>query len=74
MNVLVCLFQATILEGKYWKRRAEAVTAEYKKWRMYYRNRALGWGNKDVPDVVSITELYITNLILILNILYFTFP
>ena len=31
--------QAVVLEGKYWKRRLECVTAEYKKWRVYYKDR-----------------------------------
>jgi len=30
-----------VLEGKYWKRRLESVTAEYKKWRRFYMERAL---------------------------------
>lgn len=28
-----------VLEGKYWKRRLESVTAEYKKCRMYYKEK-----------------------------------
>lgn len=31
-------FQAVVLEGKYWKRKFNAVTAEYKKWRLFYRS------------------------------------
>ncbi|KAG8036071.1 hypothetical protein G9C98_004650 [Cotesia typhae] len=58
-NTLVCQFaspldvdthnkpEAVVLEGKYWKRKLAAVTAEYKKWRMFYRNKILGWTNKD---------------------------
>ncbi|XP_063888209.1 MLX-interacting protein-like isoform X2 [Scylla paramamosain] len=34
--------EAIVLEGKYWKRQMEAVTAEYKKWRIYYRNKICG--------------------------------
>lgn len=30
------------MEGKYWKRKLQAVTAEYKKWRMFSRNKLLG--------------------------------
>ncbi|XP_014245139.1 MLX-interacting protein isoform X2 [Cimex lectularius] len=53
-NTLVCQFaspldvdthnkpEAIVLEGKYWKRKLNAVTAEYKKWRMYSRNQILG--------------------------------
>lgn len=33
--------EAVILEGKYWKRRLTTVTAEYKKWRMYYKEKGL---------------------------------
>lgn len=40
-----------VLEGKYWKRKLAAVTAEYKKWRMYRRNRILGCV-KDGSDMV----------------------
>jgi len=36
----VCV-KAVVLEGKYWKRRLESVTAEYKKWRRFYMERAL---------------------------------
>lgn len=53
-NTLICQFaspldegthnkpEAVVLEGKYWKRKLAAVTAEYKKWRMFYRNRNCG--------------------------------
>lgn len=62
-NTLICQFasplevdthnkpEAVVLEGKYWKRKLEAVTAEYKKWRMFYRNQALGH-SKDITDFV----------------------
>lgn len=30
---------AVVLEGKYWKRKPEAVSAEYKKWRTYSKQR-----------------------------------
>ncbi|XP_012255108.2 MLX-interacting protein isoform X1 [Athalia rosae] len=62
-NTLVCQFaspldvdthnkpEAVVLEGKYWKRKLAAVTAEYKKWRMFYRNKILGWTNKDGSDM-----------------------
>ncbi|CAH2990758.1 unnamed protein product [Chilo suppressalis] len=43
----------TILEGKYWKRRAEAVIAEYKKWRMFHIMRLLGKGDTAVQDNIS---------------------
>uniref|UniRef100_A0A2H1WJ47 SFRICE_002418 n=1 Tax=Spodoptera frugiperda TaxID=7108 RepID=A0A2H1WJ47_SPOFR len=64
-NTLVCQFaspldvdthvkpEATILEGKYWKRRAEAVIAEYKKWRKFHIMRLLGKGDTSVQDTIS---------------------
>ncbi|XP_075969496.1 MLX interacting protein mondo isoform X2 [Anticarsia gemmatalis] len=64
-NTLVCQFaspldvdthvkpEATILEGKYWKRRAEAVIAEYKKWRKFHIMRLLGKGDTSVQDAIS---------------------
>ncbi|VVD03565.1 unnamed protein product, partial [Leptidea sinapis] len=59
-NTLVCQFASpldvdthtTILEGKYWKRRAEAVIAEYKKWRMFHIMRLLGKGDTSVQDTM----------------------
>lgn len=47
------MLQTTILEGKYWKRRAEAVIAEYKKWRMFHIMRLLGKGDTSVQDSVN---------------------
>ncbi|KAL3094507.1 hypothetical protein niasHT_026273 [Heterodera trifolii] len=32
--------EGSLLEGMYWKRRMEAVCAQYKRWRTYNRNRA----------------------------------
>ncbi|XP_059054369.1 carbohydrate-responsive element-binding protein isoform X2 [Achroia grisella] len=64
-NTLVCQFaspldvdthvkpETTILEGKYWKRRAEAVIAEYKKWRMFHIMRLFGKGDSTVHDSIS---------------------
>lgn len=52
MNDSEIKFQTTILEGKYWKRRAEAVKAEYKKWRMFHIMRLLGKGDTSVQDTV----------------------
>ncbi|CAG9860175.1 unnamed protein product [Phyllotreta striolata] len=60
-NTLICQFaspldvdthnkpEAVVLEGKYWKRKLAAVTAEYKRWRMFYRNNLLGH-NRDCAD------------------------
>ena len=31
--------QAVVLEGKYWRRRIEAVAEEYHKWRLWHRMR-----------------------------------
>ncbi|XP_065214313.1 protein WBSCR14 homolog isoform X2 [Planococcus citri] len=33
--------EAVVLEGKYWKRKLSAVTAEYKRWRMSYQKSPL---------------------------------
>lgn len=43
--------QAILLEGKYWKRKCNVIKAEYKKWRRFYVNRALGATN--IVDTVS---------------------
>ncbi|XP_034241723.1 MLX-interacting protein [Thrips palmi] len=48
--------EAVVLEGKYWKRKLAAVTAEYKKWRMYRRNRILGCV-KDGPDMFGDVDM-----------------
>ncbi|GBP81157.1 Carbohydrate-responsive element-binding protein [Eumeta japonica] len=65
-NTLICQFaspldvdthvkpETTILEGKYWKRRAEAVKAEYKKWRMFYITKILDKGDTSIRDTASI--------------------
>lgn len=37
--------QAILLEGKYWKRKCNVIKAEYKKWRRFYVNKALGANN-----------------------------
>ncbi|BFZ18664.1 hypothetical protein BsWGS_21703 [Bradybaena similaris] len=34
--------EAVVLEGKYWKRQLDTVTAEYKKWRRYFKDRIRG--------------------------------
>lgn len=31
--------QSVVLEGQYWKRRVEAVAREYRKWRIYHRDK-----------------------------------
>ncbi|XP_064620049.1 carbohydrate-responsive element-binding protein-like isoform X2 [Lineus longissimus] len=31
--------EAIVMEGKYWKRRLQTVTAEYQKWRGYFKNQ-----------------------------------
>lgn len=45
--------EAVVLEGKYWKRKLAAVTAEYKKWRMFYRNKNMGWSPRDGSDMIT---------------------
>ncbi|CAG9838208.1 unnamed protein product [Diabrotica balteata] len=49
--------EAVVLEGKYWKRKLAAVTAEYKRWRMFYRNNILGHVTKDVTDALLDIDL-----------------
>ncbi len=44
--------QAVVLEGKYWKRRLATVTAEYKKWRIFFKNQMMGRASKDLNDIV----------------------
>ncbi|KAF2359852.1 hypothetical protein FHG87_009384 [Trinorchestia longiramus] len=46
--------QAIVMEGKYWKRHLDTVTAEYKKWRIYYKNKLNGC---DTPPHLSTDEL-----------------
>nr|XP_022912047.1 MLX-interacting protein-like isoform X1 [Onthophagus taurus] len=67
-NTLICQFaspldvdthnkpEAIVLEGKYWKRKLAAVTAEYKKWRMFYKTQSLGH-QKDANDLLLELEL-----------------
>ncbi|CAG7635462.1 unnamed protein product, partial [Allacma fusca] len=44
--------EAVVMEGKYWKRKLSTVAAEYKKWRLFYRNKIMGWTLKDpTPDL-----------------------
>ncbi|XP_053695890.1 homeotic protein female sterile [Sabethes cyaneus] len=43
--------QAILLEGKYWKRKCNVIKAEYKKWRRFYVNKALGATN--ITDTTS---------------------
>ncbi|KAK5646464.1 hypothetical protein RI129_004928 [Pyrocoelia pectoralis] len=45
--------EAIVLEGKYWKRKLAAVTAEYKKWRMFHRTHVLGHALKESMDTLS---------------------
>ncbi|CAG9769010.1 unnamed protein product [Ceutorhynchus assimilis] len=64
-NTLICQFaspldvdthnkpEAIVLEGKYWKRKLAAVTAEYKKWRMFYRNHLCGHVPKEDMDMLN---------------------
>ncbi|XP_045471854.1 MLX-interacting protein isoform X2 [Harmonia axyridis] len=43
--------EAIVLEGKYWKRKLHAVTAEYKKWRMFHRHHSSSH-QKDSQDTI----------------------
>ncbi|KAG5874456.1 hypothetical protein JTB14_035181 [Gonioctena quinquepunctata] len=52
--------EAVVLEGKYWKRKLAAVTAEYKRWRMFYRNNQMGHiAVKDSSDVLQEMDLLV---------------
>lgn len=44
--------QAVVLEGKYWKRRLATVTAEYKKWRIFFKNQMIERSSKDIGGLV----------------------
>ncbi|EFX75286.1 hypothetical protein DAPPUDRAFT_56271 [Daphnia pulex] len=48
--------EAVVLEGKYWKRRLATVTAEYKKWRIFFKNQMMGRASKDLNDIVSLIQ------------------
>lgn len=55
--------QAVVLEGKYWKRKFDAVASEYRKWR-YYTEKKVSvpvecWYAKSVPDFLSFVTIYI---------------
>ncbi|CAD5120904.1 DgyrCDS9457 [Dimorphilus gyrociliatus] len=47
--------EAVVLEGKYWKRKLENVTAEYKKWRSYSMHQ-LKFKNNDLLDIFAHTR------------------
>ena len=55
--------QAVPIEGKYWKRRSEAVATEYKKWRLYYKQkrmfnqRRVQQNTAEVPTIVDLVSL-----------------
>ena len=49
-----CTEGGTLLEGKYWKRRMDNITSEYKKWRKFYKNR---YGDSGEDDVDRAMEL-----------------
>ena len=48
-----------IMEGKYWKRKMNMILAEYKKWRIFYKNQH-NWGPSDsvkhFPDLNTSVE------------------
>ncbi|XP_065344094.1 MLX-interacting protein isoform X3 [Cloeon dipterum] len=69
-NTFVCQFaspldhdmhnkpEAVVLEGKYWKRKLATVTAEYKKWRMFYKNKIMGWTPKDGDHLLGDIDMF----------------
>jgi hypothetical protein len=42
-----------VLEGKYWKRKLHAVTAEYKKWRQFFHVQ-----RQDSDEVMNFFKRY----------------
>lgn len=38
-NRVLTPLQAVVLEGKYWKRKVDAVATEYRKWRFYMERK-----------------------------------
>ena len=44
-------FQVIILEGKYWKRSTKVVITEYRKWRVFYKERMKHWVSDGVDNV-----------------------
>ncbi|XP_041348704.1 carbohydrate-responsive element-binding protein-like [Gigantopelta aegis] len=49
--------EAVVLEGKYWKRRLDTVTATYKKWRKYFKDRVSHDHESDMQQGVSVDTL-----------------
>ena len=57
------------MEGKYWKRHLDTVTAEYKKWRIYHKNKAMGCENIHIATNDEVSHLTYT-----LNPVWFKWP
>ena len=53
--------EAVVMEGKYWKRKLSTVAAEYKKWRLFYRNKIMGWTHHMPADLVSLGTTCLLN-------------
>uniref|UniRef100_A0A182WGN7 Uncharacterized protein n=1 Tax=Anopheles minimus TaxID=112268 RepID=A0A182WGN7_9DIPT len=51
--------KAILLEGKYWKRKCNVIKAEYKKWRRFNVNRALGATNIVDTNEELVGELHL---------------
>ena len=50
--------EAIVLEGKYWKRRLDTVTSEYKRWRKYFKSKiARTKPDPSMSEVMSHAEL-----------------
>ena len=64
MFSLRAFFQAIVLEGKYWKRRMESVTAEYKKWRLFYKKK-FAHDNRGMLDVIEVSALYYSKTLVV---------
>ncbi|BFZ04751.1 hypothetical protein BsWGS_07790 [Bradybaena similaris] len=67
-NPMVCQFatplsdhihskpEAVVLEGKYWKRQLDTVTAEYKKWRRYFKERVRNQHYFSLQENMALSE------------------
>jgi hypothetical protein len=49
--------QAVVLEGKYWRRRLEAVATEYRKFRVWYLNSKMKQAEQNTPGVMDVSSL-----------------
>lgn len=53
--------QAVVLEGKYWKRRPDAVASEYRKWRYYREKKVSLVGKSTSTSCASFLVMAVTS-------------